>query len=320
MKRLTRRLGLKVISLVLAVLLYLVVQSQSPLMDRGVFTFRLLQRNVPAELVVTKMPEVVSVEAEGTREEIIKLKRMTSKLTAAIDLSEAVAGVGTYRVDLLDPSDVTVRWSRVEPVVVTLDTLKRVMRPVEVEAYNAPPSLEFISASVQPETVTLEGPESQIKSVERVRAQVNLGGSNYKGGGTFTVNVEVLGKSNVLPLVSVNPSQVIVKPVLSPALASKNVLVSPSWRGQPAAGFKISRVEIRPNSIDLRGDTRVLRDIQSIETAPIDLAGITSTRSFTASLVTPRGITANPKTVQVRVRIEAIPQPPAPVTTPPINP
>lgn len=320
MKWLTRHFGLKLVSVLLSVLLWLVVQSQSPLMDRGLFTFKLVPRNVPAEVIVTKMPETVSIEAEGTREEIAKLKRLTDKLTATVDLSEAVSGVGEYRVQRIDPSDVSVKWGRVDPVIVSLDALVRVQKPVEVEAYNAPDGLEFTDATVQPETVIIEGPESQINDVSKVRAQVDLGRSAFRAGATFSVNVEVLGESKLLPLITVSPGTVIVRPVLSPSVARKNVLVSPNWSGQPGQGFRVVGATVRPTSVELRGETQALKEIQSVATAPIDIGGVTSSRTVTVRVIVPRGVRAEPQSVSVRIEIEAIPQPPVTTTEPPPNP
>lgn len=321
MKWITRHFWLKVVSISLSLLLWLVVQSQSPLMDRGVFTFRLVPRNVPADVIVTKMPETVSIEAEGTREEVAKLKRLTDRLTATVDLSDAISGIGEYRVQRIDPSEVDVKWSRVNSVIVSLDALLRVNRPVEVEAYNAPDGLEFTDATVQPETVILEGPESQVKNVEKVRAQVDLGRGSYRAGGSFTVNVEVLGESKVLPLITVSPSSVIVRPVLSQSVAKKNVLVSPVWKGTPAAGFTVASASVRPTSVELRGQTQALREIQSIETAAVDITGLTGARTFTVRLVAPRGMRSEPQTVNVRIDVKAIPPPPVTTTgPPPINP
>lgn len=311
MNLLTRNFWLKLASLVLSFLVWLYVQSQSPLMDRGVFSFQLVPRNRPSDVIITRMPDFVSIEAEGTREEIAKLKKLSSKLTATVDLSDAEPGDGEYRVERIDPPEVNVKWGRAGTVLVTLDRTVRVERLVEVESYRPPDGLEFTGANVQPETVALEGPESQVQNIQRVRVQIDLGGSAYKPGASYSAKVEVLGESKLLPLVTVTPEQVMVRPVLSPTLGRRSVLVSPVWKGQPATGFRVIGVDVNPVAVDVRGDTKALRSIETVETSPVDVSGLSQNRSFVVNLVPPRGVRVEARTVTVRVLVAPLPTPPS---------
>lgn len=314
---LTRNFGLKLVAIVIGFSLWLYVLSQSPLMDRGVFSFKLVPRNVPSDVVVVKMPEVASIEAEGTREEIAKLKRQANRLTATIDLSDALPGVGEFRVQRIDPQDVNVKWGRAESVIVSLDKRVSVQRPVEVEAYKSPDGLEFTGATVQPESVTLEGPEQQINQVKTVRAQIDLGGNGFRPGTSFQANVEVLGDTSLLPLVTVSPVQVLVRPLLSPSTSRKVVLIAPSIKGQPAPGFRITGITATPNVATLRGDTRLLQPIQTVETSEIDLGELRDTRTFTVTLRASGSIRVEPRTVRVQVRVEPLPSTPSTRVEPP---
>jgi len=62
-------------------------------------------------------------------------------------------------------------------------------------------------------------------------------------------------------------------------------------RGTVASGYWIQRVTTDPVAVTVRGDQAVLAPLQRIETAPIDVSGLTANRSYRVALVLPPGVT-----------------------------
>jgi YbbR domain-containing protein len=161
--------------------------------------------------------------------------------------------------------------------------------------------------------VKIEGPQSRIESVAVARALV-MGTQAIKPGDELKAPIELLDKNNkIVPFVTAEPIEVIVRPTLAPLVPRHNVLITPSWIGQPAFGFRIEGYTLVPNQVELTGDSRKLSNIATIETEPIRIEGLNQDKSISVALRIPQGLAIKgSKSVTVRIRVRPNPsQPPA---------
>jgi YbbR domain-containing protein len=305
---------LAIVSLIIATMLWLQVQSQGEPFTQREIAVRLEIRNLPDHLIVTQAPATVSVVAEGTRDQLSRLD--TSQIIAFTDLSEATSGMANYRVQLSAPTRLPVNLSVPRSVVkIEAVAIARAERPVDVEAFGKiRPGLVFDGATAQPDVVTLIGPETQVPLVQKVRALVDL--AKLQPGVSMPVTLEVIGPENKpMRLVHADPSVVTVLPAVAVAPESKSVLVVPRWQGQPAFGYEVKGYEIRPNQLELTGKSDRLAQVLRVETEPINLANAKADLNIRVRAIVPKGLRIKgSQEVVARVTIGPVKPAPSPST------
>jgi len=306
-RRLIANWPLKAASLFVAVLLWFHVQDQTTSVERETYSVPLTAVNLGPDLVVTAMPKSVRVTCEATRPALESID--PTRLIAEVDLSNVQPGRNQVVPQLRQPLNVRAKWEVRDPVVtVEVERLQTSTKRVEIDTSGSPPAdLIYLSATVDPETVTVSGPVSKVREVRRVRAVLNL--SRVRPATSYQLKVEALGPDGKpLSMVGTEPSEVSVRPALAPALAPRIVSVTPRWSGTPAFGYRLVAVTADPSQVALTGKSQVLSGIASVETEPIDLDGISASRVYTVRIRVPEGVTTTSPTVQVRVRVERIPE------------
>lgn len=319
-ERLKQNAMLKLFSLLLGIALWLNVQLGKPQVAQQTFVFNLERLNLDDQnLVVTNMTESnVKIQASGPPEELRKLKG--KDYTAFVDLSNAEVGLKEYAVKVNYPTEGKVDWERPPMVFVNIESLahdyKRVM--VVQDDSLSPAGFALGDPTVEPEMVTVEGPQSRVKQVVQCRALL-MSTDRVKPGMEVRVPIEVLDKSGkVVPQVTADPKEVVVRPTLVPLLPRHNVLVVPSWKGQPAFGYRVKSYTISPNQLELTGDHKKLSKVSTVDTEPINLDGLRDSKVIEVFAVLPSGSgSKNGRKIVVRVVIEKEPvASPKPLGTP----
>ena len=88
-----------------------------------------------------------------------------------------------------------------------------------------------------------------------------------------------------------------VTPITPPQLrvavakaAEKTMRAVASVRGQPATGYAVTRVLVDPGSVLVKGPRSTIETRESVETAPVDVAGSRATVTQTVGLVLPDNV------------------------------
>lgn len=273
---------------------------------------RLEMRNLPEGLAPVEWPESVTVTASGTSSEVDSVS--SASFAAYVDLTGATAGQKDYPVQVIGPSRPTgaVRPTRANARIL-LARVASDTRSVELEQVGLPPTEYLVDgASIQPETVTISGPDTFLSSVRKVRVLLDL--SRVRPRSEFSLEVEMLDEDGrPVPLVRSEPKTVVVSPAVASAPASKRVLVQPMFRGQPAIGYRVTGVEVRPSQVALTGSSQDLARVTVVETSEVSIEGLRATTTLTANLALPPGLRASGGSqVRVVVKIEAAPAPVTP--------
>ncbi len=292
-------------SLVIALLLRLALSPVFVPDKEREFDARVELRNLGEDMMVVSPPVTLRLVAKGSADTLDSLD--TAAVAASIDLEGAQPGVRSYPVTIVGPQlgRVTVEPPQ-RSIRLDVQRVASVERAVELEPSGLLPSAyAFDGAAIQPETVTVVGPERRLGEVKRVRVILDL--SDVRPGGTYLLPVEVLGEDKrPLPFVRAEPPRVTVTPAVAAAALTKRVVVSPAWQGQPDFGYRVEGYELRPNQVQVRGDSGVLAGFGTLDTEPIDLTGLRADRTFTVRLKLPPGVRlSGPNEVQVTVRVVA---------------
>lgn len=148
-----------------------------------------------------------------------------------------------------------------------------------IEFQNMPPDLEL--SSRLPERVYLEvqGQSSRLHHFDPSLTAVilNLSSVNRPGEHTFTIERRNIDLPAGLTLMRALPSQVRLR--FEQRLAA-DVPVKVRFSGLPPAGYRVSREEVRPQTLRIIGPESRVKQVGYAETDPIDLSHAVSRAEF----------------------------------------
>ncbi len=298
---LSHNVGLKVLSLIVGVAVFIYVNSLELAKERNTRQVTLTVTGLPPTLEVVDMPTSVNVTLKAPFDVMERLSLNNLKLRAYVDLQNAEPGENDYRVGLIRPTDIKdldFDWER--SVTINIEQIEEQPYPVAVEW---PDGFDPGDATVNAETVTLRGRSSELKQVAKVRVQLKP--SQALDGGTVTVPVEVLGENGrLLTTVEPRPKSVGVTITKGDALPKRELLVSPKFVGLPKFGYVVQSVKVLPDSVVVQGDRKEIVDLSMIETEPIRIDGVRQSGDYKVKLVAPNGVRiigASEVTVRVKV-------------------
>jgi YbbR domain-containing protein len=308
-------MSILVMSLFLSVMLWLIVYSQTvPAQTPQTFWPKVRAEGLNEdELFVRSMQETIPITLQGPEARMRQVREAAEAPFAVVDLSGARPGRLYYPVQiypefvrpLLVNPDLQVQ---VEIEAVT-DRTMRVRGDTRGELPEA--TLKLDALELEPQEVVVEGPRSEVDAATTARAVLDLGRVTPGARTPYTVDVEVLdSRGRPLPNVRIAPPFVSVTPVLSAAPEERRLVVVPSFSGQPASGYLVTDFTLDPPQVLVRGRSMILAGTTTVETSPIDLAGLRQTRTFTATLRFPQGVDPvreQDRRVRVRVTIERAP-------------
>ncbi len=307
-------------SIFLSVILWAVVypQTQGPIDTKRFLVHLDKDGPDPSRLVVTKAPPNVQVWITGPAALLDKIS--SDDIRAVVDLTRATAGKNTYQavVSLAGSRLRELKWERTRNVEVTLETISKRSMPIEVEFTGAlsDDNLVVEQKILDPSTVVISGPKSEVDNVSAVRALLDLGAVDVANPRPQAVGLEPVPESSSTPLeqVNIHPPTVRITPVLNAAPEEKLLFVLPTIVGQAAPGYVVSGYEIAPNPVQVRGRGSALASISKVRSTPIDISGTKVPTTFECQLLLPAGVEMiKPTKVQVRVLIQAAPTPKPPV-------
>lgn len=248
---------------------------------------------VPEGYVLRGQLGDVAVRLRGTPAAVAAISR--EQLRATIDLSVVAATRGetqdapvrisvaseTVKVVGADPATVQVR---VEPV--TSRTLK-----VQVRYANEPPrGFAAGDPTVTPAEVKVSGPQSAVAAVAAVYATVRFGDVALDlAQAAQATAVDQAGAP--VDAVTSEPAAVQVAVPLLATSTTRTLPVLWTLRGTVAPGYWVSRVSVEPAAVTVRGEPAALGALERIEAEPVDVAGLTASRTARAALALPAGVT-----------------------------
>jgi YbbR domain-containing protein len=218
----------------------------------------------------------------------------TSSFAASVDLSsvDPEAGAVSVRIEVSSP-DARIRVLGYEPqfMSVQLDPIDQKTVPVQVERGTVPPGLDLGDTAVDPPNVIVSGPQSTVRQVVAVRADVQIQPSGIDVDQDVQL-VPVDGVGNAVRTIDVTPSTARVTiPVFSDR-QTRTLPVDAVLSGVPAAGFEVAGVTVDPQVVLIEGDADQLSQLVSVETSPIPMTGVSANTTVQASLALPTGIVA----------------------------
>jgi YbbR domain-containing protein len=169
-----------------------------------------------------------------------------------------------------------------------------------------PPGFTIGEPAVEPETVTVTGPKTQVDTIVAVKAEVTVQPSGISIDQEVTPVAINAADAAVAP-VSLDPPTVNVTVPVFQDVRNKTLPVTPVVTGQPAPGFEIASVLADPSVVTVAGDAEELGGLTSLETGPLSVNGATEDIEATVGLVTPQGVVpVDVTTVRVTITLRPV--------------
>jgi YbbR domain-containing protein len=265
-----RHLGLKVLAIALATVLWLTVAGEH-IVERGL-RVPLEFRNIPPALeIVGAPPDTVDVRVRGSSAVLSRVQ--PGEIVAVLDLSTARTG---QRLFALRNDEVRVPFgievAQVAPATIALELQKSAQRRVPVlPATQGSPAPGYVvgRVSAEPATVDIVGPDSHVRQVaEATTEPVTVTGARTRV--RDVVNIGVVDPS--VRLVQPQSATVIVE--VWPAPIERQLSDVPvRWRNLASA----LQAQVSPTlvHISVRGSREALEPLRSDSVAAfVDLAGL----------------------------------------------
>jgi len=286
---LVRNWPLKAAALVFATLLYgmLVVSQNERTVNVSIPVYAI---NQPAGVVLMSNLDSVTQVKFFAPQDSAALD--SSSFRATVDLSNVDPKVGRVLVPVhVEPLDDRVQILEVRPsrINIEVDQLASRSVPVVVEKGPVPSGLDVRPAVLSTDTVTVKGPASEVRRVDRAEARIQID----PGGIDFDRDVELIpvdALGNELAPVEVDPATVRVRVAVFTDRRTRSLPVKPNVTGTPAAGFEVASVAVQPLVLTVEGDADQLAGLSSVDTAPISVSGATGNVSTSVGLALPTGV------------------------------
>ncbi|NGP45681.1 hypothetical protein G4V62_12205 [Bacillaceae bacterium SIJ1] len=306
----------KIVALFLAVLLYLIVTTETTpgennndnvlprVSESEEISVPIATHSDGEQYVVSDEAQTADVYIEGPTS-VIRATLNQRDFEVFVDVTDLAPG--THLVDVQHSGfssrlDVSVDPAQIE---VTIEPKVSNVYQVSVDYINEQAMAEGYSAGdaiLKPEAVRVTGPQSEIEQIALVKTLVDLTGVSEDVDTSSLVKVYD-GRGNELD-VTVEPSTIdVTVPVASP---EKTVSIEAVGSGEAAEGFQVTDMTPVPEQVTVSGAKELLDTIDRIQTEGVNIDGLDASETIEAGLALPEGITAEEETVDVEVTVEEV--------------
>ncbi len=310
-KYVLNNLGIKIISIIVAVIVWmLIINIEDPYKEK-VFTVTVETINEEALSSVNMVYEIIEgstaqVTVRGKKSVVDKLRPDDIKATADLSDLSAVNAVAIVPKLIKNVSS--------EPVLecdqvlkVALEEMSRKQVKVTVVTEGTPDvGFSIGDCTARPNMVEVTGGQSAINKIDSVRVTVNVNGASED----FVKRVkpkayDANGEEVVSSTLTYSSPK--VRATIR-VLRTKSIPVNINIKGEPAQGYEFIKAACLPERIEVAGSDKVLNTIEKVE-IPIDITGMKSSSGSIEQNISiqdylPAGIAVLSEYAQVSLRIE----------------
>ncbi|HET6595531.1 MAG TPA: CdaR family protein [Anaerolineales bacterium] len=264
----------------------------------------------PSLVLTTDIPSSVEVTLRAPRSVWESLTAREDAIRATLDLSGLSAGEHTQQIQLTI-SERPYQLIRMNPVTASVNLESLINRTLPlVVSLNGQPAAGYQAgdATRNVTEVTISGPESLVRQVERARVLINLDGARESVDEELPIEL-VDPENNRIQGLTIHPESVRVNIPISQQGGFRDMAVKVVVQGQQAPGYRIENISVFPPVITIFSENpELVNELPGVvETLPLDLQDRNEDISTRLSLVLPDNVTlVGPQTVQVNVSISPI--------------
>jgi len=306
-KWLLKNIDIKLLSLFLAVILWVYVASgENPIIENYI-DVSLGVSNLKDNLVIKEIPENISIGIKGSKDMLSNLS--SDKITGIINLSE-INESGIYKIKVETDAPQRVEIIRVIPSEIKVEVEKISTKTMEIaysligvpeKGYSLAGAPEFKNSKIK-----ATGAQSKLDLIKQVVCPIDISG----------ISEDTVLKIKVKP-VDVNDDEIVglqtepeimeVSIFITRGYPEKTLIIKPRTIGKPAPGYYISQILVNPDEISIYGNYSKINDLEFLETIPIDVNGITKTLAVKVPPVLVEGLyilEGEPQLTEVNIQVK----------------
>lgn len=278
-KNMINKFTLKILSLVIAVLIWLLVRNiDDPIIVRTFYEIPVtienesyLAENLEIPLLV-EGKDTVKVRIKGKRSVVNELKK--TDITAVADMTQIISMDTTpvmvpveITCEGISDSDITVRPRNIQ---VDIEKQKSVEKTIAVSTGDTQPDKDYEIGSLKanPEKVTISGPETLINKIDRVVALIDVTGrkeSNVEIKSQLKIydkNLDELSPKQLEYLNLKDISDNTIKIQAQFWKVKQNVKIQAEYSGEPKHGYEVDSISLVPDTISVAGTDEALKTLE----------------------------------------------------------
>jgi len=307
-KAIKHNIGYKLLALTAAAILWGHARNPNVVTE---LTLPLEVRKVEAGFVVTAKPKDVKVVLEGPKERVNSIAAEPDSVTPYASLHGKKEGQHRLQVFVELPLRHTeLVLARADPPDILVSIERKAQRALKIgaEFSGTPPvGFRFGPPHISPSRAVVAGIASQVDEVVRLVVVIDPGTSGPNSiDGDFTVKALDRNDREIQGL-DINPQKVRVHLEMERAPVSRVVFISPSISGHPPFPYKVSDIDVQPETVILSGPAERLVNISTVVTEPLKLDQRTETFSQRVRVLAPSGTSLEDGTpVRITVKITSL--------------
>ena len=278
-KNMINKFTLKILSLIIAILIWLLVRNvDDPIIVRTFYEIPVtienasyLAENLEIPLLVDGK-DTVKVRIKGARSVVNKLEK--EDITAVADMTQIISKDTTpimVPVEVtctgISNSDITVRPRNIQ---VNIEKQKSVEKTIAVSTGDTQPDKDYEIGNLKanPEKVTISGPESIIDRIDKVVALVDVTGrkeSNIEIKSQLKIYDKNLDELSAKQLEYLNIKEISDNTIRIQAQfwkVKQNVKIKAEYSGEPKHGYEVDSINLVPDTVSVAGTEEALKKLE----------------------------------------------------------
>lgn len=283
------------LSLALAILIWVNAQQVEDPLRSEIITVPVNIVNQPENsILITPSRDRLAAQLVFEGPATVVTDMTASDFTATIDLSDVPFGVETaVPVDIQTGTpNITLRSQPLE-IAVLLEQLVTRQIPVMLDVRgDVARGYTQGEPLIDPPAITVSGPASSVESLDFARVTVFLSNNREDLFDTRQpIFYDQQGRVASVRNLDLSDEQVNVTIPVTESAGYAEKSIDVDLVGQPAPGYRVLDISVTPVSVLVQGRPTLLRQLDRVQTEPIDITGLTEPFRQQVALALPEGIT-----------------------------
>jgi len=267
---------IKILAVAFAILLWIFVINQG-------FRIDFLEKEIPIQAY--NLADDLSLASDlGT----VKLKIRAPKsfwqeysndsLEAYVDLKHFNKGAYNIEVKVSsEDSSIQIVEKDPEKISIVIDSVTSIKKEIEVETIgDLATDYSVNEPYTEPGEIEIKGAKENLNKINKVITKIELNKENTEIRQKIIPEVIDMD-NNIITNIILEPSEVEVIVPVQKDMDVKTISINSKITGSPASGYSIDSIEVNPSTISIQGKREDLENINYIDTAEINIEGITDT-------------------------------------------
>jgi len=292
-------LPLKLLSVLLASLVWLFVMGEEH-SERSYTVPVQISRLAEGLVLLNEEDYVVEVRVSGPRGILNNLS--DGDFAATLDLAPYGKGevdVPIAKEAIRAPKGVSISRIRPATIRVHLDSVVEKKIPLKAVVHGQPAAgYEVRGVELEPASLRLAGPESLLAQITEIPT-TPIDVTGLTGDATLSVQVDFQRH-----LVSWPPRPLLAQVAVAPRMVTRSLPVEAVVTGKPRAGYEVTKVEVTPEAVVVRGPQRAVQGLTTVSAGAMEITNRRRSLSRKLTLVPPADGVTFPEGDRVAVRVE----------------